>query len=98
MKLFRALTLFLTLAILLSIVPKALAQGPTGSWASGITCQNLSTSNAAPIVLDFYQENNSSPVLTYSDPNPIPAGGTRNYYTPNTPPGLPTAFTGSAVV
>jgi hypothetical protein len=86
------------LSILLAAVPAASAVGPTGTWGTGIACVNLSAV-AASVTLTFYSENNATAVLTYVDPTPIPAGGSRNYYTPsNNPPGLPNAFTGSAVV
>jgi len=93
----------LTLLIFLSsmaIMPSSgvFAQAPTGEWISGITCQNLSPTNEASITIEFYPEGDANPVLTYNDPNPVPANGTRNYYTPSSPPGLPDDFIGSAML
>jgi hypothetical protein len=72
------------------------AQAPSGPWASGIACVNLDNTNAASILLTFYSQDNSTPVLTYSDT--IPAGGSKTYFTPSTPPGVPNNFVGSVVV
>jgi hypothetical protein len=74
------------------------AQGPTGSFASGISCTNLDTALPATLVLTFYQENNSTLSLSYTDPNTVAPGATRLYFTPNSPPGLAAGFLGSAVV
>ncbi len=46
----------------------------------------------------FYPSDNGTPALTYSDPSPVPPGSSRNYFTPSSPPGLPSPFIGSAVV
>jgi hypothetical protein len=94
----RVLPWVAVLVMALAIVPAASAAGPSGSWVTGITCQNLSATQSATINVDFYQENNSTSVLSYADPNPILPGTSRNYYTPNTPPGLPSLFLGSAIV
>ena len=98
MKTARILTFIVVLALLLALVPAAYAGAPAGNWVSGIACQNLSTTDSASITLSFYPENNSTAVLTYTDPTPIPPSGSRNYYTPNSPPGLPSNFLGSVVV
>jgi hypothetical protein len=73
------------------------AFGPSGGYGSGIACVNLGTSSAS-IALTFYPADNATSVLTYTDPTAIPAGSSRNYFTPSTPPGLPSSFAGSAVV
>ena len=93
----------ITLLILLSLLQpvssmKVFAQAPAGDWVSGITCQNLSSTDEASITIAFYPEGDADPVLTYNDPNPVPANGTRNYFTPSSPPGLPENFLGSAIV
>ncbi|MCJ7694948.1 MAG: hypothetical protein MUO40_05915 [Anaerolineaceae bacterium] len=91
--------LFLILSVfLLSLVfavPTA-AQGPAGDWVSSFYCVNQDTVNPATISLAFYQENNGTAALTYSDS--IAAGKSKNYYTPTTPSGVPDPFLGSVVV
>lgn len=89
----------LVLLVSLLIGPPApvAAQGPAGEWVSGIACQNLGDSDAM-ITIEFFPEGSGTSVLTYADPDPIPPGGSRNYYTPSSPPGLPSDFLGSAVV
>jgi hypothetical protein len=98
MKKARLISLVTILVFLLALVPAAYAGPPPGNWVSGIACQNLSSTDAASITLYFYQEGNSTPSLTYPDPNPIPPNGSRNYYTPSSPPGVPEGFLGSVVV
>jgi hypothetical protein len=74
------------------------ASGPTGSWASGIACQNLDNTNAASVTISFYQQMNATDVKDYSVT--IPAGGSYNWFTLSgvSMPGFPTSFTGSGVV
>jgi hypothetical protein len=98
MKKVRLITMVTILALLLALVPVAFAGPPPGNWVSGIACQNLSSVDPASVTLYFYQEGNSTPVLQYDDPNPIPPNGSRNYYTPSSPPGVPEGFLGSVVV
>jgi len=76
----------------------AFGQAPSGDWVSGIACQNLSATTASSISIAFYPEGNGVAALTYNDPTPVPANGSRNYFTPSSPPGLPDDFIGSAVV
>lgn len=71
------------------------AQGPTGNWVSGITCQNLKP-DLATVTFSFYQNGQATPALKYDDT--IPGNGTLKYFTANTPVGLPTSFFGSATV
>jgi hypothetical protein len=97
MKSYRLATLVVLLAITLMVVPAASAAGPTGSWVSGIACQNMGNA-AATIQLDFYSENNGTVAFSYTDPNTIPVNGSRNYYTPSSPPGMPANFLGAGVV
>ena len=98
MKAFRITSSIGIFALLLALVPAAAAGAPPGNWVSGIACQNLSDTDPASITLYFYQEGSSTAALTYPDPNPIPANGSRNYFTPSTPPGVPEGFLGSVVV
>jgi len=73
------------------------AAGPTGTYGSGIACFNIGAAPAT-ISLIFYQADSSAVALSYTDPTPIPVGASRNYFTPDTPPGLPSPFMGGAVV
>lgn len=83
-------------ALVLSTFGIAVAQGPSGTYVSGIACVNLGNA-AANISLGFYNPNGST-ALSYADPNPLAAGASRNYFTPSNPPGIPNGFIGSAVV
>jgi hypothetical protein len=96
MKLNRVFSLVIVLALLLALVPAASAQGPTGTWVSGIACQNLDNTNIALITLHFYPEGSGTTALDYN--SSIPAGGSVNFYTPSSPPGLPATFLGSVMV
>ncbi len=96
MKYVRLLSIIAILSALLLSVPTVSAQGPGGSWVTGITCQNLSTTTAAGVSFAFYQEGQATPALTY--PDTIPAGGTLKYFTPNSPVGLPSPFSGSLTI
>lgn len=95
-KLSRLLALTLALALVLGVGYAAYAAGPAGSWASGIACVNLDSANDASITLTFYPQDSGSAALSYADT--IPAGASKNYYTPSTPPGVPSGFLGSVVV
>lgn len=97
MKKTRIFSLIAIAALLFTLVPAASAGGPPGNWASGISCQNLSTTTAANITLYYYEEDNSTYVLMYADPTSIPPSGFRGYYTPNVA-NLPDGFLGSVVV
>jgi hypothetical protein len=89
------LMLSVLLISLIFVVPTA-AQGPAGDWVSSFYCVNQDTVNTANISLAFYQENNGTAALTYSDT--IAAGKSKNYYTPTSPAGVPDPFLGSVVV
>lgn len=82
--------------LIFTLIPEVNANPPSGTWVSGIACQNLDTNNDAAIQLQFFQENDPSPVLTYNDS--ILKGANKNYYTPSSPSGIPNGFTGSVVV
>jgi len=94
----KVLALTLALAIMLASFGAVAAQGPTGTYGSGIACANLSATNPASIVITFYAADSGAVTLLYADPSPIPVGASRNYFTPSTPPGLPGSFLGAAVV
>jgi hypothetical protein len=96
MKLNRVFSIVIVLALVLALVPTAFAAGPAGTWVSGIACQNLDNVNNATITLSFYPEGSNTSVLDYDDT--ILAGSSKNYYTPSSPPGLPTTFLGSVIV
>lgn len=98
MKTIRLVSVIGILVLLFSLVPAASAGAPAGNWVSGITCQNLSTDTPANLTLYFYQTENGALALTYPDPVPVPPNGSRLYYTPSTPPGVPEGFLGSVVV
>jgi hypothetical protein len=95
-KFLRISIVILAVFVMTGFAGKVSAAGPTGLWASGISCVNLDSGNVASITLIFYQQDNSTSVLTYSDT--ILAGGNKNYFTTSTPPGIPASFTGSAVI
>ncbi len=95
MKKLNALFILVFLAAMVIVSPVE-AVGPTGSWVSGITCQNLGSEAANPVVFDFYPQGSSVAALSYTDS--IPLNGTLKYFTPNTPAGLPAGFFGSATV
>jgi hypothetical protein len=98
MKKARIVGLLVIFALLFALVPAASAGPPPGNWISGITCQNLSSTDNANLTLYFYQEDSSSPALTYPDPQPVAPGDSRLYFTPDSPPGVPEGFLGSVVV
>jgi hypothetical protein len=95
MKLARIISIITVLALLLALVPAAAAQGPAGDWVSGIACQNLDDVNDAAVTLSFYAEGSAASSLDYDDT--IPAGGSKNYYTPNLTD-LDPGFLGSVVI
>ena len=80
----------------------AKASGPTGSWSSGIACQNLDPANAADsVTLDFYNADGTK-AITYGPDSTtaIAAGGSRNWLTTSSSnmPGFPSSFIGSGVI
>jgi hypothetical protein len=95
MRIIKVIGVLTIVAVMFTMIPVAYADAPPGNWVSGIACQNLESSPAS-ITISFYPEGSSTAVLMYNDT--IPANGSRNYYTPSTPPGLPDGFLGSAVV
>jgi hypothetical protein len=93
-----AVYVLLALALLFSPMHSVQAAGPSGSWRSGIACQNMDANVEANVVLTFYPELNSVSAATYS--SSIPAGGSKNWLTTSSVsmPGFPSNFVGSAVV
>jgi hypothetical protein len=85
----------LILALLGLAAPVALAQGPSGTWASGIACINLDGSQDAIITLYFYPEGSSAAATSFTDT--ILVGGSKNYFSTNIS-GLPSGFLGSATI
>ena len=95
MKSMRFFSIVIVLALLVSVVPVVSAAGPTGTWVSGIACQNLDNANDASGTLSFYAQGSTTTTLDY--PLAITKGTSKNYYTPNLS-GLGTNFLGSVVV
>lgn len=92
----KGLLILTMLLISLALVLPVSAAGPAGDWVSSFYCVNQDTVNTANISLAFYQENNGTAALTFSDT--IAAGKSKNYYTPTTPAGVPDPFLGAVVV
>ena len=78
----------------------AVAQGPAGTWASGIQIQNQSETANANITITFYwamgTANEGEVAHIFNDV--IEAGKSKTYYVPSHIEGLPSDFVGSAVV
>lgn len=99
MKHLRLLFSLLIIAVLaLSSVASVNAAGPSGSWRSGIACQNLDTTGDADVVLTFYSEGSGTAAISYT--GTIPAGGSKNWLTTSSVsmPGFPSGFVGGGVV
>jgi hypothetical protein len=93
-KMKKAFTLTLVVMLVMVAVPVMVsAQGPTGTYVTGISCVNLDDTATASIVLTFYD----SGVVEGSFSDTIPAGGNVQYFTP-TLSQIPDNFLGSAVV
>lgn len=84
--------------MLITSVTTANASGPTGTWRSGIACQNLDPLNDAFVRLDFYPEGSGTSAISYEAT--ILAGESKNWLTTSSVsmPGFPTSFLGSGVV
>lgn len=98
MKRFQAfIALSLVVALAFGIVPSVSAQGITDGWVSGITCQNLNSTDEAVITIEFYSQDGTMEA-TFNDS--IPAGQNVVYLTSsvNFPVSLPANFLGSALV
>ena len=88
-------SLIVVLVLAMLAVPTLVsAQGPTGTYVTGISCVNLDDTDSASIVLTFYNPAGSA-VGSLSDT--IPAGGNKQYFTPAITQ-IPDNFLGSAVV
>ena len=92
------ITLLIAFALVMSSVTTAKASGPTGSWISGIACQNLDSANQAIVTLTFYREGSSTEAIHYD--SFIDIGASKNWLTTSTTamPGFPTNFIGSGVI
>ena len=95
MKKIKAINFLIVATLIMLLVSPVSAAGPTGSWVTGITCQNLSPSQAM-VLFQFYREGVLTSALNYFDT--IPANGTLKYFTPNPPPSVPSPFSGSVAV
>ncbi len=89
----KVIRIALLLSLLSAGVVVASAQGPTGTYGSGISCVNLDTEEAS-VTIDFY-DTDGDVVGSISDT--IAGGGNVMYYTPGMTE-LPDGFLGSAVV
>lgn len=91
-------TLILALAVAAMSISPAQAAGPSGGWASGISCQNLDAGAQAVVTLTFYREGQSAEAIHYDAT--IPAGSSQNWLTTSAlnMPNFPTNFTGSGVI
>jgi hypothetical protein len=77
------------------------AQGPAGSWVSGIQIVNLSQTETAHVTVKFYNLDDGtagSGDEVWSFNVDIPPKGSVPYYVPNDIPQLPQGFIGSAVI
>jgi uncharacterized protein YcfL len=95
------LAVLLVLVALQGLGLTALADGPVGTWASGIQIQNQSSTNAANVTIEFYWAENSGNASTTPakvHTLTIPKGESVSLYVPTQIPGLPDNFVGSAVV
>lgn len=95
------LALLLIVLVLQGLGLTAVAQGPAGTWASGIQIQNQSETETANITINFYWSENSgnasaTPAATFTDT--IEPGKSKTYYVPSHIPQVPDDFEGSAVV
>jgi len=87
----KVLIVALVLVLGLTTAMVVLAQGTPntkapGTWSSSINVQNTGTGSAT-VSFDFRDTNGAS-ALSWTDPNTIPAGGSRSYYVPAQIPGL----------
>lgn len=87
--------LALGIVVLLVLGLGVAAQGPGGTWASGIQIVNQSDTDEAAITITFYRTDGTVALVF---PDTIPAGKSRAYYVPAHIPGLEDGFIGSAVV
>ena len=87
-----ALAVFAAMALMPSV---ANAQGPSGTYASGITCLNLTTAET-DITVTFYQTTGVV-ANSISKPEPLEPNSPWLLFTPNIP-NMPSGFLGSAVV
>ena len=94
-------TLVLVLGIVLFGATSA-AAFPGGTWVSGITVRNLSSSSTANITISFYYGDDTASHdpgdVAYTLNDTIAANTAKTWYVPSHIPDLPSPFIGSAVV
>jgi hypothetical protein len=84
----RLFLLFSVLVVALLVVAPAIA-GISGSGASGVQIQNLSTANPVNVVVELWNQDGSAPLtVSASGGDTINASAAKNYYLP-TLPGVP---------
>jgi hypothetical protein len=84
-----------TLLILAAVLGVGSASAfPAGTWVSGIAVVNLSASDPAAIVVEFFDQDGLS-VFDFADT--VTASGQKSYYLPSVS-GVPDGFVGSAVI
>jgi len=87
--------LALGIVVLLVLGLGVAAQGPGGTWVSGIQIQNQSDAYTTTITIEFFRTDGTvAKVFT----DTIAAGKSKTYYVPAHIPGLEDDFIGSAVV
>lgn len=93
------LTLLLVIAAVQLFGLAGVAQGPAGTWVSGIQVQNQSSSPATVTITFYWAENSATPgqVAFTIGPETIPGNGSKTWYLPSIA-GFPNGFVGSAVV
>lgn len=92
----------LTLALLLALPLAVNAQGPAGTWVSGIMIQNQSDTAPANVTITFYWADGAGTGAAGTKTVQIPAGQSASFYIPDLVldggGSLPDNFVGSAVV
>lgn len=95
------MTVGLVVMAVLGVALGVAAQGPSGTWVSGITIQNQSDSDVANITMVFHWAagtTNEGELAMDPFTAAIPAGQAKTWYVPAHIPGLPDGFVGSVVV
>jgi len=93
----KSLKMLIVVALAVAALPLAGASvgAQGGTWVSGVTVQNLSSTSVANITITFYNQGGSQ---AHSLSDTISAGGQKTWYLPSHVPGLADGFIGSAVV
>jgi hypothetical protein len=92
------ISLLIVLSMMLMTFSPVVAARPTGTWRSGIACQNLDAVNDSTVVLTFYPEGSGTAAVSYN--STILAGQSKNWVTTSSTsmPNFPSPFTGAGVV